>query len=96
MCTLDDIDAKLGNYATPITNNDMPHGNDSKLADYDAMLGYNSKFGNENSMLGDDVNLCNDGTLGDVGTLCIDNPAFGWQQHHTPLCTLGNNNTMLG
>ncbi len=57
----------------------MPHGDDSMLADYDAMLSDDVKLGNIGT-LGNDAKLCNDGSLGDVGTLCFDNPMQSeWQ-----------------
>ncbi len=69
------IDAKLGNYATSITDDAkaiphgngstladyaMPHGDDSTLADYDTTLGYGSKFGGKYSLLCDFVNIARD------------------------------------
>jgi hypothetical protein len=78
------INAKLGNYATSITNDAIPHGNDSTLgdyamphgedstlADYDAALGYGSKFGDKYSTLGDFVNVTrnDDATVGNDATL---------------------------
>ena len=80
---LNDIDAKLGDYSA------MPHGNNSTLADYDAMLGYDSKFGNKDSTLGNDLNLCDDSMLGDAGRLCINDPTLG---HKSKL----SNNGLLG
>jgi len=52
----------------------MPHGDDSMLADYDATLGYGSKFGGKYSSLGDFVNVTRDDdfTDGDDTTL-VDN-----------------------
>ena len=64
-------DAKLGDYATSITDDadtipygddstltdyTMPHGDDSTLADYDTTLGHGSKFGDKYKSLCDFIN----------------------------------------